>query len=264
VKRGGRSFFSIENAFALQATLLLAFFLLPLAGLLARVPWATAWEELRGERVLEAMRLSLVAASLASVISLAFGFPLAWVLCRRSFRGKELMRALVLLPMVFPPVVGGVALLAAFGTRGLLGGVLAYLGVRLPFTFAAAVLAATFVSAPFLVLALEAGLASADRRLEEAAETLGARPARVLSTITLPSVRHSIVAGLALTWARAAGEFGATITFAGNFPGRTQTMPLAIYEALQTDMNGAILMSVLLLGVSLVALLVLRRRIVQP
>jgi molybdate transport system permease protein len=255
---------SLESVFVVQAVLLLAFFLLPLVGLLSRLPWATAWEGVRSERVFDALRVSILAASLSSLAGFLFGFPLAWVLCRRTFPGKGFVRALVLLPMVLPPVVGGVALLAAFGTHGLLGGSLALLGIRIPFTFAAAVLAASFVSAPFLVLALEAGISSADRRLEEAAETLGASRSMILRTVTLPAIRPSIVAGLALAWARAAGEFGATITFAGNFPGRTQTMPLAVYEALQSDIDAAILLSLLLLGASLSLLVLLRGRLFHP
>jgi molybdate transport system permease protein len=255
---------STERVFQLLSLVLLAFFLLPLFGLLSRTPWSTAWGELRSEPVLLALRTSLAVATFASVAGLLFGFPLAWTLARGSFAGKRLVRAAVLLPMVLPPVVGGVALLAAFGTRGILGRLLALAGIRLPFTFAAAVLAATFVSAPFLVLALEAGLASSDRRLEEAADTLGASRARILRTITLPAIRPSIQAGFALSWARAIGEFGATITFAGNLPGRTQTMPLAVYEALQSDFGGAILLSLVLLAVSLAVLVSLRGRIFRP
>ncbi|MFH1278138.1 MAG: ABC transporter permease [Candidatus Eisenbacteria bacterium] len=244
----------------LLAAVMLGFFLLPLAGLLARAPWSDAVAQLGSEGVLTAFRISLVTATAAALLGLLFGFPLAWILARARFRGKGLIRALVLLPMVLPPVVGGVALLTAFGRRGLLGGALAAIGVRLPFSIAGAILAATFVSAPFLILTLEAGIASSDRRLEEAAATLGAGRWRVMRTILLPSIRPSLVAGAALAWARAIGEFGATITFAGNFPGRTQTVPLAVYETLQTDFHGAILLSLILLAVSLGALVLLRGR----
>lgn len=244
----------------LLAAAMLAFFLLPLAGLLARAPWSTAFDQLGSEGVRTAFHISLVTATTATLLGLFFGFPLAWILARARFRGMGVVRALVLLPMVLPPVVGGVALLTAFGRRGLLGGVLEAVGVRLPFSLAGAILAATFVSAPFLVFTLEAGIVSADRRLEEAAATLGAGRWTVIRTILLPSIRPSLVAGAALAWARAIGEFGATITFAGNFPGRTQTVPLAVYETLQTDFHGAILLSLILLAVSLAALVLLRGR----
>ncbi|MFH1680080.1 MAG: ABC transporter permease [Candidatus Eisenbacteria bacterium] len=252
-----------EAVLLLFAVVLLAFFLLPIAGLLSRVPWPAAWEEFRSERVLLALRISLSAATAAAFAGLLFGLPLAWVLSRLSFPGIGIVRSLVLLPMVLPPVVGGVALLTAFGSRGLLGGALAAVGIQLPFSFAGATLAAAFVSAPFLVLTLEAGFASCDRRLEEAAETLGASRTTILRTITLPALRPSIMAGLALAWARAIGEFGATITFAGNFPGRTQTLPLAVYEALQTDFDGAILLSLLLLLCSIAVLVLLRGRLLH-
>jgi molybdate transport system permease protein len=243
------------------ALVMLAFFVLPLAGLLSRVPWPGAWERLRSAAVLDALRISMSASVLAAAFGLVFGFPLAWTLSRLSFRGKSVVRALVLLPMVLPPVVGGVALLTAFGRRGILGGVLDALGVHLPFSFAGATLAAAFVSAPFLILTLEAGISSADRRLEEAAATLGASRWRIVRTITIPAIRPSIVAGTALAWARAVGEFGATITFAGNLRGKTQTMPLAVYEALQTEFDGAILLSLILLALSLTVLVLLRGRV---
>jgi molybdate transport system permease protein len=251
---------STEAMLLLLAIALLAFYVLPVAGLLSRADWGSAWEEVRSEKILLALRISLAAATSATLAALLFAFPLAWVLSRRRFPGIGILRALVLLPMVLPPVVGGVALLAAFGSRGLLGGALAAIGIRLPFSFAGATLAAAFVSSPFLVLALETGIASSDRRLEEAAETLGASRWMVLRTITLPAIRPSIVAGLALSWARAIGEFGATITFAGNLPGRTQTMPLAVYEALQTDFDGAILLGLILLLFSLAVLVLMRGR----
>ncbi|MBN1826440.1 MAG: molybdate ABC transporter permease subunit [Candidatus Eisenbacteria bacterium] len=238
--------------------LMLAFYLFPLAGLLVRAPGALDIGRLGGERVLAALRLSFIVSFLATAFSLLFGFPLAWVLARRPFPGKNLVRALVMLPMVLPPVVGGVALLTAFGRRGLLGGVLERFGVGLPFSLAGAVTAAAFVASPFLVLTLEAGIRSTDRRLEEAAASLGASRWTVLRAVILPAIRPSLFAGAALAWARAVGEFGATITFAGNLPGRTQTLPLAVYETLQTDHEGAILLSLLLLAVSLVVLALMR------
>jgi molybdate transport system permease protein len=160
--------------------------------------------------------------------------------------------------MVLPPVVAGVGLLTAFGRRGILGGALEAFGISIPFTTAAVVLAATFVSTPFLVVTLEAGLAGLDRRLEDAAATLGASDARILATVVLPGLAPSIAAGMALAWTRALGEFGATITFAGNLRGRTQTMPLAVYETLQTDPAAAIALSVALLAVCLLTVVAAR------
>ena len=209
----------------------------------------------------EALALSLVCSLAATVLSLALGTPLAWLLARFDFPGRRLVRALVTLPMVLPPVVGGVALLLAFGRRGLLGQWLERgLGVSLPFTTAGAVLAETFVAMPFLVVAAEAGFRQVDRRLEEAAAVLGAQPGFSLRRITLPLAAPALRAGAALCWARALGEFGATITFAGNFPGRTQTLPLAVYIALEHDPDAAIALSLVLLAVSIVALVALRDR----
>ncbi|HUF89928.1 MAG TPA: ABC transporter permease [Gemmatimonadota bacterium] len=240
------------------AALAAAFFALPLLGLVAAAPWRTAGSMLLAPQVTRAAALSLVAATAAVALGTALAFPLAWVLARTRFPGRRWLRGLVLVPMVLPPVVAGVGLLAAFGRRGLLGGALEAAGVTIPFTTAAVVLAATFVSAPFLVVTLEAGLAGLDRRLEDAAATLGASPARILATVVLPGLKPSLAAGVALAWTRALGEFGATITFAGNLRGRTQTMPLAVYEILQTDAGAAILLSVVLLLVSLLAVVAVR------
>jgi molybdate transport system permease protein len=238
-----------------------AFFILPLLGILVRTPWAAAWDELRSPQVLDALRLSLLASLSATGIALVFGVPLAWTFARLSFPGRAVLRALVVLPMVLPPVVGGVALLLAFGRRGLLGGWLATtFGIHLPFTTAGAIIAETFVAMPFLVITVEAGLRSMDTRFEDAARTLGAHWWTVLWRVTLPLVRPSLVAGAVLCWARALGEFGATITFAGNSPGRTQTMPLAVYLALESNPDAAILLSLVLLAVSLAVLLGLRDR----
>ncbi len=238
-----------------------AFFVLPLLGLLVRTPWGSARELLTSSEALTALRLSLIASLSATAIALLLGVPLAWVYARVSFPGRAILRALTVLPMVLPPVVGGVALLLAFGRRGLLGGWLAdVFGIHLPFTTAGAILAETFVAMPFLVITVEAGLRSMDTRFEDAARTLGARRWTVLWRVTLPLVRPSLVAGTVLCWARALGEFGATITFAGNFPGRTQTMPLAVYLALESSPQSAILLSLVLLLVSLAVLVGLRDR----
>jgi molybdate transport system permease protein len=237
------------------------FFVLPLAGLLWRAPWRAVPSDLGSPDVRTALRLSLEASLAAVALCLLFGLPLAWILARLEFPGRRLLRAMTVLPMVLPPVVGGVALLAALGRTGLVGAWLsAAFGIHLPFTTAGAILAEAFVAMPFLVITVEAGLRSMDRRFEDAARTLGAGRWTVLWRVTLPMVRPSLIAGTVLCWARALGEFGATITFAGNFPGRTQTMPLAVYLALETNPGAAIVLSLVLLAVSLAVLIGLRDR----
>ncbi len=236
----------------------LALLVLPLLGLLARAPWSETAALLTSRTVQQALLLSLVVSAAAVALSLAVGFPLAWLVARRSFPGRRVLRTLLTLPMVLPPVVAGVALLAAFGERGLLGGALAAFGVRVPFTTLAAVLAAAFVAAPFLIATLEAGIAQTERRLEDVAATLGASRWHAFRTVLLPAIRPSLLAGIALCWARALGEFGATITFAGNLEGRTQTVPLAIYQTLQTRPEQAFLLGAILLLISLCLLAGLR------
>jgi molybdate transport system permease protein len=241
-------------ALLLLAAVGMAFFAVPLAGLVARAPWGDAPRLLASATTWAALRLSLIVTVGAVAVSWLVGLPVAWLLARTTFPGRTLVRTVVLLPVVLPPVVGGVALLAAFGRRGLLGGALAAVGVHLPFTTAGAVLAAAFVAAPFLILTVEAGLAGLDQRLEGAAATLGAGRWLTLRAVVLPALRPALVAGTALVAARALGEFGATITFAGNRPGVTQTLPLAVYSQLQTDPDGAVLVSLVLVGVSLALL----------
>ena len=249
------------GVFAVLALLGIAFVTLPLAGLIQRTPWTRAADVLTSDSSLTALRLSIVVATSAAMLSLVLGFPLAWVLSRSSFPGRRVVRGLVILPLVMPPVVGGVALLAVFGRRGFLGAPLYdVFGIQLTFTTPAAVLAAAFVSFPLAVLALEAGLRSLDTRLEDAAATLGGSRWYVLRRVTLPMLAPQIAAGLVLCWARALGEFGATITFAGNLQGRTQTLPLAVFERLQTDPDGAIALSLLLVAVSLAVIVGLRAR----
>ena len=247
--------------FAGLAVAAAVFFVLPVVGLLVHSPWSQAWTQLHRRVSLDALRLSLVASIGALVLSFLFGMPLAWVLSRAGVPARRVVRGLVLLPMVLPPVVAGIGLFTALGRRGILGGILARLGVSLAFTPAATIIAAAFVSAPFLIVVLEAAFSSVDRRLEDAAATLGATRARILARITFPAVRPSLWAGGALCWARALGEFGATITFAGNLEGRTQTLPLAVYQELQTNPDAAIMLSVLLLAVSLAVLVALRGNI---
>jgi molybdate transport system permease protein len=238
-----------------------AFLLLPLAALLVRAPWSGLGELLSQNDVLTALRLSLECASAATVAALVFGVPLAWVLARVRFPGIGLVRALVTLPLVLPPVVGGIALLLALGRNGIVGRYLdEWFGITLPFTTPGVIVAETFVAMPFLIVTVEGALRTADRDIEEAAVTLGASRLTVFRRITLPAIGPSLVAGSILCWARALGEFGATITFAGNFPGTTQTMPLAIYEAFQNDPEAAIALSLVLLAVAVIVLAALRDR----
>ena len=239
----------------------LLLFLLPLAGLIVRAPWNQVGRAITALETLTALGLSLFCSLTATLAALFLGIPLALLLARTTGMTRGVLRAVTTLPMVLPPVVGGVALLLAFGRRGLVGSFLYQgFGIQIPFTTTAAVMAETFVAMPFLVIAVEAGLRSVDPRYEEAARTLGASRWTVLARVTLPLIRPAIVSGAVLCWARALGEFGATITFAGNFPGRTQTVPLAVYIALETRPEGAIALSLILLAVSLAILIGLRNR----
>lgn len=250
---------------AVPAVVAVAFLLLPLVGLLLRASWRDLPRLLLESEALGALRLSLVTATIATVISLILGVPLAWVLARARFRGRSLLRALVTLPLVLPPVVGGVALLFALGRRGFVGQYLdQWFGLTLPFTSAGVVLAETFVAMPFLVVTVEGAFRSADLGLEEAAATLGSRPFATFRRVTLPLIAPSLIAGSVLCWARALGEFGATITFAGNLPGVTQTMPLAVYQALERDPDAAVALSLVLLVVSIAVLALLRERWLHP
>ena len=247
--------------FVVPAALAVAFLVVPLLGLLNQTPWRHLAGELAAPQVRVALRLSLVCSLGAVAISVLFGVPLAWLLARVDFPGRNLVRALTTLPMVLPPVVGGVALLLAFGRRGLVGVWLdRAFGITLPFTTAGAILAEAFVAMPFLIIATEAGLRTMDRRYEDAAATLGAGRWTTFRRVTLPLIAPSLGAGVALCWARALGEFGATITFAGNLPGTTQTMPLAVYLALENDLQAAIALSLVLLVISLAVLIALRDR----
>ncbi|AYV26277.1 Putative 2-aminoethylphosphonate import ATP-binding protein PhnT [Streptomyces sp. ADI95-16] len=248
-------------ALALPALLAVAFLLLPLIGILSRTQWSELGEHLTSPGVVEALRLSTVVSLWALGLSLVLGVPLAWLLARVPFKGKALVRSLVLLPMVLPPTVGGVALLLGFGRRGLLGPWLEdTFGITLPFHTSGAVLAATFVAMPFLVISLEGALGGLKQSYEETAASLGASPVRVFFTVTLPMVAPGLIAGAALTWARALGEFGATITFAGNLPGTTQTLPLQVYLLLQDQPEAATSVSLLLLAIAMGVLIALRGR----
>jgi molybdate transport system permease protein len=239
----------------------LAFLILPVAGLLLKTPWRQLPQLLATADAATALRLSLECASMSTVASLILGVPLAWLLARTRMPGRRIVRALVTVPLVLPPVAAGLALLLVFGRNGLLGpDLLNWFGVSLPFTTSGVVVADTFVSLPFLVISVESALRGNDPSLEEAAATCGATRWQTFRLITLPLVGPGIAAGAVLAWARALGEFGATITFAGNFPGTTQTMPLAVYLALEQDPQSAIALSVVLLLVSILVLAALRER----
>lgn len=238
-----------------------ALFGLPLFGLLWRTPWPRLVELVTSEVVADALRLSLLSSLAATTVSLVLGLPLAWLLARVDFPGKSLVRGLVLLPLILPPVVGGAALLFALGRRGVLGEPLYRMsGIVLPFSIAGVILATTFVAMPFLVITVEGAIRNLDDRFEGAAASLGAGRWTVLRRVTLPMIAPSVMAGLALTWARAFGEFGATITFAGNLPGRTQTLPLAVFVALESDREVAVAISLLMIVISLGVLIALRDR----
>ncbi|MFD8795966.1 ABC transporter permease [Streptomyces vinaceus] len=246
---------------ALPALLAVAFLLLPLIGILSRTQWGEVGAHLTSPGVVQALRLSLFVSLWALGLSLLLGVPLAWLLARVPFKGKAFVRSLVLLPMVLPPTVGGVALLLGFGRRGLLGPWLeGTFGITLPFHTSGAVVAATFVAMPFLVISLEGALGGLKQSYEETAASLGASPVRVFFTVTLPMVAPGLIAGAALTWARALGEFGATITFAGNLPGTTQTLPLQVYLLLQDEPEAATSVSLLLLVIAMAVLIALRGR----
>lgn len=237
------------------------FFIAPLGALLWRAPWSGLPSILAAPDVAQAIWLSIVCSLAAAAISIALGIPLAWVLARVDFPGRTLLRALIALPMVLPPVVGGVALLIAFGRNGILGIWLdRWFGLTLPFTTAGVILAETFVAMPFLVITAEAGFRATDHRLELAARSFGAGPWTVFRRVTLPIAWPALAAGAVLSWARAIGEFGASITFAGNFPGRTQTVPLKVYLLLETDPQAAVVLSLILLVISLAVLVGLRSR----
>ncbi|KQS66714.1 molybdenum ABC transporter permease [Modestobacter sp. Leaf380] len=255
--RGG----GVPAPLLVPALLGVAFLVLPLVGLLVRAPWSDLLPQLAEPQVGQALRLSLLSATLATAVSLVLGVPIAWVLARSTLPGRSVLRAIVTVPLVLPPVVGGVALFLVLGRQGIVGRFLyEQFDLTIPFTTTAVVIAETFVAMPFLVISVEGALRAADARFEDAAATLGADRWTTFRRVTLPLVAPGVAAGAVLCWARALGEFGATITFAGNFPGTTQTMPLAVYLALQSNPEAAIVLSLVLLGVSLATLLLLRDR----
>ena len=242
----------------LLALPMLLFLVVPLLALLARIPLASLLANLGSREVADAISLSLTTTAVSTSLALLFGTPLAYLLARHDFRGRRIIDTLIDLPMVLPPAVAGIALLMAFGRRGLIGAYLDSLGLSLAFTSAAVVLAQVFVAAPFYIKAAMAGFEGVERELEQAAAIDGAGGWRIFRHITAPLAGSALLGGAVMTWARALGEFGATIIFAGNFPGRTQTMPLAIYIGLELDLSTALTLSVILLSVSFLVLFVVK------
>ncbi len=238
---------------------LLLFLLLPLVALMLRATPSHLLAHIVDRTVAQAIGLSIATTLVTTLIALLAGTPVAYLLARRQFRGRAVLDTLVDLPMVLPPSVAGIALLIAFGRRGLVGRYLSDVGVQIAFTQTAVVLAQTFVAAPFFVKAAVAGFAGVEPELEAAAAIDGASHLRVFRSITLPLARTALLGGSVMTWARALGEFGATIIFAGNFPGRTQTMPLAIYLGFELDFDVALTLAVILLVASFAVLFVVKR-----
>lgn len=254
---GGRSVIPVVTAVA-AGTVLAGLLVLPVAALVLRVAPAVLLERIASPGVTEALRLSLLSAAIAALVSAAGGMPVAYLLATRRFPGRRAVEVLVELPMVLPPVVAGLGLLLAFGRAGVAGRALAGAGIEVAFSTVAVVLAQVFVGAPFFIAAARAAFERVERDYLDAAAGLGASPARAFARVTLPLALPSLAAGTAMAWARAMGEFGATITFAGNLPGRTQTLPLALYVALQTDVDAAVALGVVLLLASVSVLLALR------
>ena len=246
---------------ALLAGVGVVLFALPLVGLVARAPWTGLWTHLSSRFVVDAAVLSVVSSIAAAAVAALVGVPLAWVLARVSFLGRSAIRALVTLPMVLPPVVGGAALLFALGRRGVVGGPLHdATGLLLPYSIWGVILANAFVATPLVILTVEGALRNLDRRYENAAATLGASRLRVLRRVTLPMIGPTLGVAVVVAWARALGEFGATVTFAGSLGGRTQTLPLAVFVALESNRDAAVAISLVLVALSLGLLIALRDR----
>jgi molybdate transport system permease protein len=246
----------------LMVGMLAGFFFLflgiPLAALLMREPPALLWNSIQQPGVLQALQVSLVTTCVSTFLTVLFGLPVAYVLARTRIPGRRLLETLVTMPTVLPPVVAGVALLITFGRFGLIGRYLSPLGITIPFTTVAVVMAQMFVASPFFVNSARAGLEQLDPRFESAAYTLRASAFYTFWRVVLPLIRPALLTGAGLAWARALGELGATITFAGSFPGITETMPIAVYTAAEFDLESAVALSVVLLAVSFAVLLALR------
>lgn len=237
---------------AALAVVAAAFILLPLAAVVARVDWPNFLPLVTSDASLTALGLSLRTAAASTVLCILLGVPLALVLARGEFPGQRLLRSFVLLPLVLPPVVGGIALLYTFGRQGLLGRGLEVAGIQIAFSTTAVVLAQTFVALPFLVVSLEGALRAGGQRYEAVAATLGARPGTILRRVTLPLVLPGLASGAVLSFARSLGEFGATLTFAGSLQGITRTLPLEIYLQRETDADAAVALSLLLVAVAVI------------
>ena len=248
-------------ALTIPALIALLFLIFPVIAIFVRAPWGTLGRDLSTPEARDALRLSLETTLVSTAACVVLGVPLAWVLARTAFRGRSLVRALVTLPLVLPPVVGGIALLLALGRNGIVGKPLyEAFGITFPFTTEGVILAQTFVALPFMVISVEGAFRASDPRYDEAAATLGASRWSTFRRVTLPLALPGIVAGSVLSWARALGEFGATVTFAGNFPGVTRTMPVQIYLARYEDTDSAIALSLVLIVVSVAVLALLRER----
>lgn len=232
---------------------------LPMVALVLRVPAATLFEQFGHPAVRESLRLSLITSTAAALCCVLLGLPMAWLLASREFPGKRALEILLDLPMVLPPTVAGFALLMAFGRAGLLGGTLSLFGITLPFTTAGVIVAQIFMAIPFFVGAARAGLGAVDPRYLDAAATLRAGEVYTFWRVRAPLAMPSLIAGLGMCWARALGEFGATITFAGNMAGSTRTMPLEVYLQLQGDLEQAATLSLLLIAMAVVLLAAMRR-----
>lgn len=237
---------------------LLAFLILPLLALFWRTSPASFFAEFNQKQVLQAIELSFVTATATTAITLILGTPVAYLLSQRRFRLRRVVDTLIDLPTVLPPSVAGVALLMAFGRKGLLGPVLEEMGISIPFTIVAVILAQTFIASPFYVKAATLGFSAIDPELKQAAALDGASRWQVFRHIILPLSWMSLLSGSVMAWARALGEFGATIIFAGNFPGRTQTMPLAIYIGFEIDLNIALTLSIILVCISFLTLIIVK------
>lgn len=237
------------------------FVALPVVGVAVRMPWSSARSLVTSPVVVRAAVVSLETSVIAALLTAAAGIPLAWVLARSGSWVARVVRPVVVVPMILPPVVAGIALLSVFGRNGIIGGPLhEWWGVTVPFTPVAVVLSQAFVSMPFLVLAVESSFRQLDTGLEDAARTLGASPARIFATVALPAARPAVLAGVVLAWARSVGEFGASITFAGSFPGRTQTLPMSVYELVAVDYDAALAVSFAMVLVSVAVVAGLRGR----
>jgi molybdate transport system permease protein len=252
--RRGHDWAALPGWVIVPAALGAAFVLLPLVALALRVDWSNFWGLITSESSLAALSLSLRTATASTLLCVLLGVPMALVLARMSFPGQGLLRSLVLLPLVLPPVVGGIALLYTFGRRGLLGEHLEVFGIQIAFSTTAVVLSQTFVALPFLVVSLEGALRTAGQRYERVAATLGARPTTVLRRVTMPLVLPGLASGAILSFARCLGEFGATITFAGSLQGVTRTLPLEIYLQRETDPDAAVALSLVLVVVAVLVI----------